>query len=263
MPKMTMVIKDVADIPVRTPPTSPGIITKVLLDETISKSMRAGIMSWAPGTKSQTQPHYHSVEELQIVLHGHAALEDCNGKKHALGPGSMFLCPPGKCGAHAIENTGDFPMTLFFVYPRQVFETVKYERALGERHRNKIILQDVKDVKPLTPEQFPLVSVKIICNKENADSLYAGIMWWQAGCKLTGHQPHYHSVEEFQWVLSGNATLSDCNQRTHPLSEGVMFLCPPGVGGVHGIENTSDYPMSLLFVYPEQNPQSTPYPAAP
>ncbi len=261
MSRMTMIIKDVADIPVRTPPLSPGIIVKVLADESNSKSFRAGIMSWSPKTKSQTQPHYHSVEELQIVLHGHATLEDCNGKKHVLRPGSIFLCPPGKGGAHAIENTSDFPMTLLFVYPSQVYETVKYERSPNERHRNKIVMQNIEDIKP-QPPRAPDVRTKLICDKSNADSLYAGIMWWGAGSKLPGVQPHHHSVEELQLVLSGNAALADCNGKTHPLSEGVMFLCPPGVGGVHGIENTRDSPMSLLFVYPTQDFESTPYSTA-
>ncbi len=258
MPKMTMIVKDIADIAVREPPLSPGIVVKVLADESNSRSMRAGIMSWSPHTRSQTQPHYHTVEELQIVLHGHATLEDCNGKKHALRSGSIFLCPPGKGGAHAIENTGDFPMTLLFAYPRQDYVTVKYERAPGERHRNKIVLQNIEDIKP-EPPRAPDVRTKLICKKGNAGSLYAGIMWWGAGSKLTGIQPHYHSVEELQLVLTGSASLTDCNRKTHRLREGVMFLCPPGVGGVHGIENTSDSPMSLLFVYPVQDLESIPY----
>ena len=258
MTRMTMLIKDLSDIPAVAPPISPGIAMKVLSDRSNSTSMRAGIMSWGPGTKSQTQLHYHSAEELQIVLHGYATLEDCNGRKHALRPGSIFLCPPGKGGAHGIENTSDFPMTLFFVYPCQDYETVKYDRSPGERHRSTMIIQNIEDIKP-EPPRFPGVSAKILCNKSNADSLYAGIMWWGAGSKLPGVQPHYHSTEELQLVLSGNATLTDCNNRAHPLSEGTMFLCPPGVGGTHGIENTSDFPMSLLFVYPSQEVESTPY----
>lgn len=258
MKKVTMVIKNVNDIPAKTNPVAPGIFVKFLLDESNSRSMKAGIMAYSPGTRSPTQPHYHSAEELQIVLHGHASLEDCNGKKHPLRPGSIFLCPPGKGGAHGIENTSDFPMTLFFIYPCQDYETVKYDRAPGERHRNKIIIRNIEEIKP-EPPRFPDVSAKMLCSKGNADSLYAGIMWWGAGSKLPGVQPHYHSAEEFQLVLSGSATLTDCNDKAHPLREGTMFLCPPGVGGVHGIENTSDSPMSLLFVYPSQDVQNTLY----
>ena len=257
MTEMTMIIRDVNDIPVRTAPNTPGIFVKPLVDESNSKSMRAGLMSWAPGTKSQTQPHYHSVEEFQLVLHGHATLEDCNGDKYALKPGAMFLCPPGVEGAHGIESTSDFPMTLLFIYPRQDYETVKYA-ASGEKHRSTMVIQNIEDIK-LQPQRFPGVRTKRICEKGNAEHLLAGIMWWDPGSKLAGVQPHYHSVEEFQLVLYGNATLTDCNRKRHPLREGVMFHCPPGIGGVHGIENTSDLPMSLLFAYPTQELESTPY----
>ena len=257
MTEMTMIIKDINDIPIKTPPNTPGIFVKALLDESNSKSMRAGLMSWAPGTKSQTQPHYHSVEEFQLVLDGHATLEDCNGMKHPLKPGTMFLCPPGAGGAHGIENASDFPMTLLFIYPRQDYETVKFDTS-GKKQRSTMLIRDIADV-GLQPQTSPGVRTKRVCEKGTAENLLVGIMWWDAGSKLAGVQPHYHSVEEFQLVLYGNATLTDCNRNTHPLREGVMFHCPPGIGGVHGIENTSDFPMSLLFAYPTQELESTPY----
>jgi quercetin dioxygenase-like cupin family protein len=122
MTKMTMIIKDVKDVPVRKPPYAPGIQAKILLDKSNSDSMLAGLMWWGPGAKMQ--PHYHSAEELQLVLHGHATLTDCNGDKHPLREGVMFHCPPGIGGTHGIENTSDFPMSLLFAYPSQEFESV-------------------------------------------------------------------------------------------------------------------------------------------
>ncbi|MFC2020593.1 cupin domain-containing protein [Chloroflexota bacterium] len=258
MTDMTMFIKDINDIPVTMPPASPGIFTKPLVDEHNSKSMRVGLMSWGPRTQSQTQPHYHSVEEFQLVISGHAILKDCNGEKHALKPGTMFICPPGVEGTHEIENTSDFPMTLLFIYPSQDFETVKYDLASGKKHENKIIIRNIEDIK-IQPQIVPDVRKKIVCDESSADHLLVGIMWWDPGSKLTGVQPHYHSDEEFQLVLYGNAKLTDCNGKNHPLSEGVIFHCPPGIGGVHGIENTSEFPMSLLYAYPTQEVQSTPY----
>ena len=257
MTEMTMIIRDVDEIPLRSPFNTPCILVKPLVDETNSRSMRAGLMSWGPGSKSQTQPHYHSVEEFQFVLHGHSTLEDCNGEKHPLRPGTMFLCPPGVEGAHGIENTSDFPMTLLFIYPRQDYETVKYTPS-GNKYRPSIVFQNIEHIQ-LQPERAPGVRTKRVCEKGNAEHLLAGIMWWDPGSKLAGIQPHYHSVEEFQLVLSGNATLTDCNGEKHRLREGVMFHCPPGIGGVHGIENTSDLPMSLLFAYPTQELESTPF----
>ncbi len=259
MTEMTVIVGDVNEIPLRMPPLSPGILVKSLLDDTNSRSMRAGLMSWAPGTKSQTQPHYHSVEELQLVVHGHATLTDCNGERYPLRPGTMFLCPPGVEGVHAIENTSDFPMTLLFLYPHQDFETVKYDPASGGKHLNRIIMRNIDDI-GLEPQRFPKVRTKSICDKRNAQNLRAGIMWWEPGSRLTGLQPHYHSVEEFQLVLYGSATLTNCNGEKSAVREGMMFHCPPGIGGTHGIENTGDFPMSLLFAYPAQDFETTPYP---
>jgi quercetin dioxygenase-like cupin family protein len=258
MTEMTMIIRNVNDIPLRTPPIAPGILVKALVDESNSKLMRVGLMSWAPGTKSQTQPHYHSVEELQFVVSGHATLRDCNGEKYPLKPGTVFLCPPGVEGVHQIENTSDFPMTLLFIYPRQDYETIKYDISSGKKLKSSIFIRDIEDFK-VEPQKSPDVRTKRIGNEKNADYLTAGIMWWGPGSKLTGVQPHYHSVEEFQLVLYGNASLTDCNGEKHSLGEGAMFHCPPGIGGLHGIENTSNFPMSLLFAYPSQDFESTPY----
>ena len=258
MTEMTIIVKDVNDIALRTPAIAPGILVKPLLDESNSVSMRVGLMSWSAGSKSQTQPHYHSVEELQLVLQGHATLTDCSGDKYALNPGTVFLCPPGVEGAHAIENTSDFPMTLLFIYPRQDYDTVKCAPADGQRLHNRILLRNIEDI-AVEPQRSPKVRTKRLCDERNADHLVAGIMWWDPGSRLDGLQPHCHSVEEFQLVLYGNATLTDCNRDEHPLREGVMFHCPAGLGGVHGIENTSDFPMSLLFAYPAQEFETTTY----
>ena len=148
MTEMTIIIKDVNDIPAITSTTGPGILVKLLLNEANSKSMRAGLMSFGPGTKSQSQPHYHSVEELQLVINGHATLEDCNGDKYPLKPGTIFLCPPGIEGVHGIENTSDFPMTLLFIYPSQDYQTVKYDAPIsGTRRQNKIFIRNIEDFK--------------------------------------------------------------------------------------------------------------------
>jgi quercetin dioxygenase-like cupin family protein len=255
MTEMAMFIQDVNDLPLKFPPTSPGIMTKTLLDEGNSKAMRAGLMSWPPGARSQTQPHLHSVEELQIVVNGHAVLHDCNDELHPLKPGTIFLCPPGPEGVHAIENNSNFPMTLLFIYPTQDFETEKYDVTTGKKLKSSIFIRELEDF-PIE-QRAPGVRTKRIADNKNAKLLTAGIMWWDPGTKLTGIQPHYHSVEEFQLVLYGNSTLSDCNGKKYPLHEGTIFQCPPGLGGGHEIENTSNFPMSLLFAYPTQDFETT------
>jgi quercetin dioxygenase-like cupin family protein len=256
MPVPSMIIRDINDLPLRMPPTAPGIHVKTLLDESNSKSMRAGIMSWGPGTKSPTQPHYHNVEELQVVLGGHATLWDCNNEPHPLKPGTVFLTPPGIEGTHGIENTSLFPMTLLFVYPTQDFTTDKYDITSGRKLKSSIFIKELEDFK-LEPQKSPDIMMKMICNSSNAERFTAGIMWCNPVGKSSVSKPHYHSIEEFQIVLHGNSTLIDCNGGKQPLSEGFMFQCPSGIEGAHALVNTGDFPMSLLFAYPSQDFKTT------
>jgi uncharacterized cupin superfamily protein len=243
----SIIIRDVNDMPLRSPPI-PGIPVKNLLDESNSRFMRVGLMSWPPGAKSPTQPHLHSVEELQIVLNGHATLADCNGDMHPLRPGTMFLCPPGPQGVHAIHNTSDLAMTLLFIYPRPDFETQKYEVGKGKRLESSILLRNFEDIK-VDPPVDPKLSTKRLCGTGNSDYTDATITWCQPGGNITGGQ-HYHSTEEFHLVLYGRMELTDGDGRKHILREGGMSVCPSGAGGAHRIENTSDFPTCLLVVHP-------------
>jgi quercetin dioxygenase-like cupin family protein len=242
-----IIIGDVNDMPLRNPPI-PGIPVKNLLDESNSKSMRAGLMSWPPGAKSPTQPHLHSVEELQLVVNGHATLTDCNGDRRPLRPGTMFLCPPGPAGVHAIHNSSDLAMTLLFIYPQPSFETQKFEVGRGERLQSTILLQDIESIKA-DPVVDPKVRTKRLCGTGNSEYSDATITWCEPGAKLTGGG-HYHSTEEFQLVLYGQMELTDGDGKTHVLREGGLALCPAGSSGTHRIENTSDFPMCLLVVHP-------------
>ena len=191
------------------------------------------------------------------MLQEHATLTDSGGENHAFRPGTMFLCPPGVEGLHAFENTSDFPMTLLFIYPTQDYETVRLPFA-WRKTPQQIVLRNIEEI-ALEPQRSPHVRTKRLCDSKNAEHLISGVMWWDPGSRLDGIQPHYHSIEEFQLVVYGKSTLKDSNGAKHPLQEGVMFHCPPGIGGVHGIENTSDFPMCLPFAYPRQEFETTPY----
>jgi quercetin dioxygenase-like cupin family protein len=243
-----IIIRDINDLPLRTPPI-PGIPVKTLLDESNSRSMRAGMMSWSPGAKSATQPHQHSVEEFQLVLSGNAALIDRNGDAHRLRPGTMFLCPPGPDGIHAVHNSSDFAMTLLFVYPRQDFETTKSEVGQVKTFRSTILMREIEDIKA-GATTVPGIRRKRLCGPGSSDLVVADVAWYEPGANLTGEQMHYHSSEEFQLVLYGRAELTDSDGKRHVLREGTMSVCPSGAGGAHGIQNTSDFPMSLLIVHP-------------
>jgi uncharacterized cupin superfamily protein len=257
MVKSTIVLKDVKDIPVISPPNSSGIYIKTLLNNTNSKSMRAGIMAFGPGAKSPTQPHYHSVEELQMILHGHGTLTDCSGTQYPLKPGTMILCPPGMEGGHEIANTSDFPLEMLFIYPRQEIKTEKFVPGPDNKCQSKIVMRDLEDL-PAEPHRDPNVMVKLLCHGGNAQHLLAGIAWCDPDKTSYSLKPHYHDLEEFQFMLYGSAKLIDCNKEQHAISEGMMYHCPAGAGGTHGSQNFSDFPMCFLFAYPEQKSEVIP-----
>jgi quercetin dioxygenase-like cupin family protein len=120
MTNSTMIVKDLEDIPLREP-VGTHASTKILVDEQNAEHLRVGYMWWQPGSKGDL--HYHDVEELQLILYGNGRLTDCDGNQYPLRAGTMFHCPPGKGGAHQIENTSRFPMCLLFIYPKQTFHS--------------------------------------------------------------------------------------------------------------------------------------------
>jgi quercetin dioxygenase-like cupin family protein len=241
-------ISDVNDLPLRTPPI-PGIPVKVLLGASNCRTMQAGLMSWSPGAKSQTQPHYHSVEEFQLVVAGHATLNDCNGDKHPLRPGTMFLCPAGEDGVHGVHNTSDLAMTLLFLYPQQDFETVKMDAVPGKRLKSTILMRETEDIKAEAAVTQG-TRKKRLCGPSDSVYVSAEIAWCDPGASLTRGQVHYHSTEEFQFVLHGRAEITDGDGRKSVLREGMMAVCAAGDGGAHGIGNNSDFPACLLIVHP-------------
>ena len=64
-----------------------------------------------PG-KSPHPPHVHDDEEVLIVESGHGEII-CDGKTTKVGPGSLMYSTPNV--AHGINNTGQEPLTFYFV----------------------------------------------------------------------------------------------------------------------------------------------------
>ncbi len=64
-----------------------------------------------PG-KSPHPPHVHGDEEVLIVESGHGEII-CDGKTTKVGPGSVMYSPPNV--AHGLKNTGQEPLTFYFV----------------------------------------------------------------------------------------------------------------------------------------------------
>ncbi len=61
---------------------------------------------------------------------------------------------------------------------------------------------------------------------------------------------HYHSMMEFQFVVSGTGLALDADGGEIPISAGGTVLSPAGPAGAHGFRNTGPLPLTLLCVYP-------------
>ena len=61
---------------------------------------------------------------------------------------------------------------------------------------------------------------------------------------------HYHSMMEFQFVISGTGSALDADGGETPISAGGTVLSPAGPTGAHGFQNTGPLPLTLLCIYP-------------
>ena len=71
----------------------------------------AGMCVLDPGS-SPHPPHQHPEEEFMIVASGSGEIF-CDGKTTKVGPGSVMYTTPN--APHGIVNTGDKPLTFYFV----------------------------------------------------------------------------------------------------------------------------------------------------
>jgi quercetin dioxygenase-like cupin family protein len=80
---------------------------KVLVgnNERPSERLRVHLNIFKAG--AQEPVHWHLVEALYYVISGHAVLEDIEGQKHEVGPGSAIYYPPGIAGAHGWDFKED------------------------------------------------------------------------------------------------------------------------------------------------------------
>jgi mannose-6-phosphate isomerase-like protein (cupin superfamily) len=74
-------------------------------------SLVTGRFILEPG-KSPHPPHVHDDEEILIIASGQGDII-CNGRTTKVGPGSLMYSTPNV--AHGITNTGEQPLTFFFV----------------------------------------------------------------------------------------------------------------------------------------------------
>ncbi len=98
---------------------------------------------------------------------------------------------------------------------------------------------------------FPGTRRQLICDDETPTiKLVTGIVELiEPGCIIP---LHYHHIEEFQYVLSGNGLARDGQGNEYPVSVGTSVYCRPGVQGAHEFENNGREPLEILFVFPSE-----------
>ena len=96
------------------------------------------------------------------------------------------------------------------------------------------------------PEDYPNAPISIVCDRTTAGADLFGVM-----VAIGGDIPlHYHSMMEFQYVISGTGLALDADGHEIPIAPGGTVLSPSGPAGAHGFRNTGVLPLTLLCVYP-------------
>jgi len=96
------------------------------------------------------------------------------------------------------------------------------------------------------PEDYPDAPISIVCERHTPGADLFGVM-----VAIGGDIPlHYHSMMEFQFVLSGTGLALDADGGETPIAPGGTVLSPAGPAGAHGFRNTGPLPLTLLCVYP-------------
>jgi uncharacterized cupin superfamily protein len=96
------------------------------------------------------------------------------------------------------------------------------------------------------PEDYPDAPISIVCDRHTPGAdLFAVLV------AIGGDIPlHFHSMMEFQFVLSGTGLALDADGGEVPIAPGGTVLSPGGPAGAHGFRCTGPLPLTLLCVYP-------------
>jgi uncharacterized cupin superfamily protein len=96
------------------------------------------------------------------------------------------------------------------------------------------------------PEDYPNAPISIVCERTTPGADLFGVM-----VAIGGDIPlHYHSMMEFQFVLSGTGLALDAGGGQVLIAPGGTVLSPAGPSGAHGFRNTGPLPLTLLCIYP-------------
>jgi len=76
--------------------------------------------------------------------------------------------------------------------------------------------------------------------------MYAGFNILAPGARIP---LHWHSVGEFQFILSGTGLVVDSDGVETPVEPHSTVFSPRGESGAHGFINTGPLPLTILFAY--------------
>ena len=96
------------------------------------------------------------------------------------------------------------------------------------------------------PEDYPDAPISLVLERSTAGTDLFGV-----AVAIGGDIPlHYHSMMEFQYVVSGNGLALNADGAAIPISAGGTVISPAGPAGAHGFRNLGRLPLTLLCLYP-------------
>ena len=96
------------------------------------------------------------------------------------------------------------------------------------------------------PADYPDAPISLVLERSTAGADLFGV-----AVAIGGDIPlHYHSMMEFQYVVSGNGLALNADGAEIPISAGGTVISPAGPAGAHGFRNLGRLPLTLLCLYP-------------
>jgi mannose-6-phosphate isomerase-like protein (cupin superfamily) len=96
------------------------------------------------------------------------------------------------------------------------------------------------------PEDYPDAPISLVLERSTAGADLFGV-----AVAIGGDIPlHYHSMMEFQYVVSGSGLALNADGAEIPISAGGTVISPAGPAGAHGFRNLGRLPLTLLCLYP-------------
>jgi uncharacterized cupin superfamily protein len=80
-----------------------------------ARDLGASLFELPPGAATFPLHAHYANEELLVVLAGRPMLTELDGATRELAPGDVVACPPGREGAHRVDNRTDEPARVLIV----------------------------------------------------------------------------------------------------------------------------------------------------